>query len=92
MFNLNGSKSVYNKGEIKSITINESTVTISFQEGFAAGESFVAVGYDHVELSGTDRDTFLTAFTSDNSLITAETFVQAARGPVVVAEVPQEEI
>jgi hypothetical protein len=56
MFNIIGSKSIFNKAEIKKVIIESDNVTIDFQEGYADGDAFAAVGSDHICLKDVIAD------------------------------------
>ncbi len=59
MFDIKGSKSIYNKAEIERIIIEKDNVTIAFKEGYAEDDKFIGVGSDHIILKDEKFTKFL---------------------------------
>jgi len=84
MFDLKGSKEIYNKGNIKQIIIDKDSITISFEEGYEDKDgNFVPVGSDHIILTEEEKNNLLSVITIENS---TESFVQKIRNVEPVME------
>ena len=87
MFNITGSRSVYDKAEISRVIFEGSNVTIEFQEGYSENDVFVPVGSDHILLTGQDAIDATDAFSgAEDKTAVAEQLVAAARPPAVEEE------
>ena len=89
MFDISGSKSIFNKAEIVRVIFEGSSITIEFQEGYEEDGNFVSVGTDHITLTGAEGLAAINAMSAaegvDGKTAVAEQYVAAAR-PVVVVE------
>lgn len=80
MFDLNGSKSIYNKGEVTQVIYDMGSVTICFQEGYSEDNTFIPVGLDHITLIGEEKDQFILEFSNaNNDISVGSTFIQSKR-------------
>jgi len=94
MFDIKGSKLIYNKAEIESIIIEADNVTIAFREGYAENDKFVGVGSDHIILKGETLTKFMAALdvAEDKFTTAAETVFNARKEPELIDEVVDEVI
>jgi len=100
MFDIKGSKLIYNKAEIERIIIEADNVTIAFREGYAkAGEvvdgvnepdKFIGVGSDHIILKGEDLAKFMSEYDAavDKFEMVALAVANARKEPIIMEPDP----
>ena len=91
MFDIEGSKSIFDKANVKRIIFEADSVTVAFDEGYDKDGEFIPVGEDHITLHGKEATDFLADFKKAEKPMDKAAESVAAKRPVKVVEEPIEE-